>query len=193
MEAADAPSTPTAEAKRPSRSAPAEAPVAEASTLLEAEPHPEQEEASTSANGHAGQQSAGEITEHAVLLQEPQASSSSFSQSDTVVPHDGNPQMPSSQPFNGESNGIPLAGQVAEDQAESSNKPRLFLEEHQPPTAAEAVRQPIGKQDHDALLELQRQRSLETEAHLAQVRLNIVTSPPCCSLHALVSGEARHV
>lgn len=161
VEEADAPSTPTAEAKRPSRSAPAEAPAAEPSLSQEAQPQLAQQAASTSANGPIPQHSDGDNT-----LQEPQCSSSNGSHHEAVMACDEGAQLSQQSPPHSspaESPELALADQVG-----SSSRPG---DEEQQATNAPEAAQPHAEVQESAILELQRQRSLEIEAHLAQVRL----------------------
>ena len=180
MEAADAPSTPTAEAKRPSRAAPAEAPAAEASASPEPEPQLAQQVASASADGLIPQHPVGEGIPPAASLQEPQPSSSGGGpHQDSDISHDRHAQI--SQQSQAQSSPGASAALALADQLGSSNEPKRQHDEQQAADVPEAE-QPSSEIQESAVQELQRQRSLEIEAHLAQVRLTV-------ALHAVQTSQ----
>ena len=166
MEAADAPSTPRAEAKRPSRSAPEPAPRTEAS---EAALQLSQEQPSSSANGHSPQHGLVDTTPDASLLQGSQSGLDNGHHTEEASAADADPSSNSEPPGNELHLTAPAsASRVLADQAEShSGQQTVPLQA----AAAPAAQQPLSDQQHAEVEELQRQRSLEIEAHLAQVRL----------------------
>ena len=172
MEAADAPSTPTAEAKRPNRAAAAEAPAAEASLSPEPEPQLAQQVESASADQPIPQHPVGESTLQVASSQEPQTSSSSSGpHHEAVILHDRHAQS-SQQQLHAQSSPAASADLALADQAGSSNEPKRQDDEHQAAGVPEADQPSVEIQD-SAVQELKRQRSLEIEAHLAQVRLTV--------------------
>ena len=169
MEAADAPSTPRAEAKRPSRSAPEPAPRTKAS---EDALQLSQEQPSSSANGHPPQHGVVDTTPAALMLQGSQsglenghhteeASSADVDHSAFIEPQHQQITAPAS------------ANRKSADQAESDSEQQTMPLQA---AATLAAKQPGTDQQHAEVIELQRQRSLEIEAHLAQVRLSYATA-----------------
>ena len=166
MEAADAPSTPRAEAKRPSRSAPEPAPRTEAP---EDAVQLSQEQPSTSANGHPPQHGMVDTTTDALLLQGSQSGLDNGIHTEEAASADVGPSS-LSEPQHISATGPGSVRRVSADQAESDSGQQTLPLQAGAAAAALAAHQPGSDQQHAEVIELQRQRSLEIEAHLAQVR-----------------------
>ncbi|CAK0760107.1 hypothetical protein CVIRNUC_002744 [Coccomyxa viridis] len=163
VEAADAPSTPRAEAKRPSRSAPEPAPRTEAS---EDALQLSQEQPSSSANGHPPQHGVVDTTPAALMLQGSQSGLGNGHYTEEASSADVDPSA-FSEPQHQQITAPASANRKSADQAESdSGQQTMPLQAG----ATLAAQQPGNDQQHAEVVELQRQRSLEIEAHLAQVR-----------------------
>ena len=162
MEAADAPSTPRAEAKRPSRSAPEPAPRTEA---CEDALQLSQEQPSTSANGHPPQHGVVDTPPDALLLQGSQSGLENGHHTEEASSADVDPST-FSEPQHQQMTAPASASHVSADQAESDSRQQTVPLQA---AAAPAAQQPGSDQQHAEVIELQRQRSLEIEAHLAQV------------------------
>ena len=178
MEAADAPSTPTAEAKRPGRSAGAEAPAESACATLDTNIQlADAEGTSPSANGHAAQDvGTAQRLPVAVPLDE------ALSNDHHAEPAAASGAWPSGSAVDrSEQDMEPSAEQSFEDGVRSSSRPGIQTEENQPAAAPEAAHEAGHDLEHAKFTELKRQRSLEREAHFAQVRLALPlhTSPIC--------------
>lgn len=107
-------------------------------------------------------------------MQEPRPSSSSGPEHESEVSQDTSAQT--SQQAHTQSSPAASAELVLADQVGSSSEPRPQQEEQQAATMPEAV-QPPGEVQERAVQELQRQRSLEISAHLAQVRREGPSNP----------------
>ncbi len=170
MEAADAPSTPTAEAKRPGRSAGAEAPPEGASAALNANPQQADTEGpSVSTDGHSAQRLLP------ALPQEEKGVNGNH-----VEPAAASEARPSCSAEHCSEWDLELsAAQSFEDGPTSRHEIGLQPVESQPLAAPETAHEPGHDPDSAKLTELKRQRSLEREAHFAQVRLALPehTSP----------------
>ena len=166
MEAADAPSTPRAEAKRPSRSAPQPALRTEAS---EDALQLSQEQPSSSANGHPPQHGMGDTRPDALLMQGSQSGLGNSVHTEEASSADVDPST-FSEPQHTQVTAPASASCVSADQAESDSGQQTVPLQAEAAAAALAAQQPGSDQQHAEVEELQRQRSLEIEAHLAQVR-----------------------
>lgn len=168
MEAADAPSTPTAEAKRPGRSAGAEAPAESASATLDANIQlADAEGTSRSADGHAAQDvGTAQRLPAAVPVEE------ALSDGDHAEPAAASGARPSSSAVGRSEQDLePSAEQSFEDGSMSRSRPGIQPVESQPAAAPEAAHESGQDLEPAKFSELKRQSSLEREAHFAQVRL----------------------
>ena len=176
VEAADAPSTPTAEAKRPGRSAGAEAPAESACATLNTNAQlADAEGASASASGHAAQDAGTAHSLPAAVPLEEALSNGDHAEPAAAEHHSARPS--SSAVDRSEQDLEPSAERSFEDGVTSSSRPGIHTGESQLAAAPEAAHD----LEHANFTELKRQRSLEREAHFAQVRLALPlhTSPVC--------------